>query len=183
MKSDLASLQRRARLSYELGRLRAGLRLALLVVPLLAVASLGARGPSDRLLLGGALLSVCLLLGWRGQAYGRAVVPGLLAGLAPLLLPLALRAGGHCCMTGPCWTICMVGCISGGLIAGGALGFLAARQRQQPLVFLASSGALAILSGTIGCAVVGSAGVVGMVAGALIASLPALWLGRARATS
>jgi hypothetical protein len=180
MKSD--HLERRARLGYELGRLRAGLWLALWVIPLLVVASLGAHAASDRLLLGAALFALCLLLGWRGQAYGRAVVPGLLAGLAPLLLPLALRAGGHCCMSGPCWTICMVGCISGGLIAGGALGFLAARQPKQPLVFLASSGALAVLTGTIGCAAVGSAGIVGMLCGTLLASVPALWFGRARAT-
>ena len=182
MKSDKATFQRRARIGYELGRVRAGFRLALWVIPLLVVASLGAHTHSDRLLLGAALFAICLLLGWRGQAYGRAVVPGLFAGLAPMLLPLVLRAGGHCCMSGPCWTICMVGCISGGLVAGGALGFLAARQRQ-PLVFLASSGALAALTGTLGCAAVGSAGVVGMLAGTLLASVPALWLGRARATS
>jgi hypothetical protein len=183
MKSDPTSFQRRARLGYELARLLAGLRLALWVVPLLIVASLGAHTHADRLLLGAALFAICLLLGWRGQAYGRAVVPGLFAGLAPMLLPLVLRAGGHCCMSGSCWTICMVGCICGGLIAGGALGFVAARQRQQPLVFLASSGALAVLTGTLGCAAIGSAGIVGMLAGMFLASVPALWLGRARSFS
>jgi mannitol-specific phosphotransferase system IIBC component len=87
--SELLALRRRARRAYELGRLQAAARSALLL------AGLGAL--SSRLLVGpGAIVwapltfVLWLFLGFRGGALLRGARYGLLAGAATLLLPLSL---------------------------------------------------------------------------------------------
>jgi hypothetical protein len=109
----------------------------------------------------------------RGQVYGRALLPGLLAGSAPLVLPLVLRASGHCCIGGACWSLCMLGCVGGGLLAGIAIGVVAGGEEEDRGTFLLAATLVAGLSGVLGCAMAGLSGIAGMVIS--IAALTAVY--------
>lgn len=179
------ALQARARRHYELGRVRAGLRLGLWTLPMVGV-SLWSNGWSGASCFVGLLLFVGVVgLRWRGMAWGQAIRPGLLAGIAPLMIPIMLRTQGPCCTGDACWSVCMASCIAGGLVAGIAIGLSAPVRRASgptpvssvgtarsgPVQFMVSALVLASLAGLLGCAVVGVAGVVGMVASLLASSL------------
>ena len=127
------------------------------------------------------VLAACLRA--RGQVYGRALLPGLLAGSVPLVLPLLLRAAGHCCIGGACWSLCMVGCIGGGLLAGIAIGLRAAAEREERATFLLVATLVAGLTGVLGCAMAGASGIAGMVIATAAAPWPVAIAARARAQS
>jgi hypothetical protein len=129
--------------------------------------------------VGLALFALVTVLSWRGQSYGRAVMPGLLAGSIPLLLPLALRSTGLCCVGGVCLPLCMIGCTVGGLAAGVSLGLRSAAEKDHGWTFLAAAVAIAALAGMLGCVIVGAAGVAGMATAVLLASLPTAVAARA----
>src|SRR5687768_10865164 len=87
MKPREALLQNVARV-YERGRWLKGLRTAALVVPMMLM-SFGCCGKlSVSALIGAVLAALVTGLVWRGGSAGRAVVPGLVAGIAPLAIPL-----------------------------------------------------------------------------------------------
>lgn len=176
-----SELHTRARLAYERSRLMLGLRAALPVVPMVALSCLVCEKPSLALGAGALLFVFAIGLRARGQAYGRALMPGLLAGSAPLILPLVLRASGHCCIGGACWSLCMLGCTLGGLLAGVAIGVMAAGEREDRGAFLLSATAVAGLSGVLGCAMAGASGIAGMAIAIAVTSLPTALLARARA--
>jgi hypothetical protein len=123
-------------------------------------------------LAGTALLSVTVACGWRGQVWGRAVLPGLLAGSAPLVLPTLLRNAGNCCIGDRCWSFCMLGCTLGGLLAGAAIGVASAGEQEGRAKFLCATTLLASLAGVLGCAIVGAAGIAGMALAVMLSSIP-----------
>lgn len=171
------ALRAQARQHYELGRLRAGLRFGLWTLPMVGV-SLWSNGWSSATCFVGLLLFVGVVaLWWRGMAWGQAIRPGLLAGIAPLMIPILLRTQGPCCTGDACWSVCMASCIAGGLVAGIGIG-LSAPVRSGPVQFMVGAIFLASLAGLLGCAVVGAAGVVGMVASLLASSLATTVLAR-----
>jgi hypothetical protein len=178
--TDPTLLLQRARRSYELGRARAGINSALKAVPAVGLSVFISNASVLSLVVGLALLLLTLTLRWLGQAYGRAIVPGFLAGSAPLVLPLLLRGTGHCCIGGVCWSVCMLGCVAGGLAAGASIGWASAREREQRWAFLGAATLLASLLGTLGCAAVGVAGTLGMLL-AVMVSLPLGLVVQARA--
>jgi hypothetical protein len=154
--------RRRSRRAYELSRVRLGLVAALPVIPLVAFSMLACGRPALTIATGVVLFAVTASLYARGQAYGRAIMPGYLAGAAPLLLPVALRASGYCCFGGVCWSGCMVACVAGGLLAGLGAGFFAAAEHRSRGPFLVSLLLVAGLVGALGCVMIGLSGVVGM---------------------
>ena len=172
----------RARRAYELGRLRTALRVALYVVPMTLLSLLGYPRPVVNAILGLTLLVVAVGLLWRGQTYGRAATAGLLAGAAPLLIPMLVRSGGHCCIGGVCWTMCMVACIGGGFVAGGVVGMWAMFQHSSRGTFFAIALAVASIAGSLGCVTSGVAGVLGMMAGMLASGAPLVFGDRLRRT-
>jgi hypothetical protein len=176
-----SDVQSRARLAYERSRLVLGARAALPVVPMVALSLIVGEKPGLALGAGAALFLVALGLRARGQAYSRALVPGLLAGSAPLILPLVLRASGHCCIGGACWSMCMLGCTLGGFFAGVAIGVTAASEREDRGVFLLSATLVAGLAGVLGCAMAGASGIAGMAIAMAATSLPTALIARARA--
>jgi len=166
-------LERRARRAYELGRLRSALRLLPFVV-LATVAALASGRPITLALpIGGALLALCLGLSFAGRAPGRAVVPGLLAGGAALVMPLLVATVGHACFGPACMPFCLPACVVGGAIAGAVIARMAVAQGPDP-AFLAPALAIAALTGSLGCTISGAAGVVGMLAGVVAAGAPLL---------
>jgi hypothetical protein len=172
----------RARRAYELGRLRAALRVALYVAPMTILSLVGCARPGLNAVMGIALLALAVGLLWRGQAYARAASAGLVAGAAPLLIPMFVRSSGHCCIGGACWMVCMEACIGGGFIAGGIIGFRAMSQRTSRGGFFVAALVVAALAGSLGCVTGGLAGVLGMAAGMLVSGAPLVIGARLRRT-
>lgn len=171
-------LRERARRAYEVGRVQHGLGIALWVLPMVALSLFVCRRPLLTLVAGALLYALVAAFGARGQAYGRALRPGLLAGSVPLLLPLLMRMGGHACIGGACWSLCMIGCIAGGTLAGAAIGIASAAQREERGTFIAVASVVAGLAGVLGCAIAGAAGIGGMVLGLALAPLPVVMVAR-----
>src|SRR5689334_22125297 len=85
-------LVQRARVAYERGRLVLGLQRSLLVVPM-SLFSLGCCGrPALALPVALALAVAVVGFTWRGGLLDRAVLPGLIAGSAGLVLPVLTAA-------------------------------------------------------------------------------------------
>lgn len=172
--TDFAA-RRRARFAYELGRLRLGMFPAFVAVAMTGVSFIM---DSDVWLaagVGSSLLALALVLTSLGGVYGRSVMPGLLAGTAPLVFPLALRSWGHCCSGGSCYSFCLAGCVSGGLVAGFALGKIAISERRR-FAFLGSASLFAAGLGLLGCGMAGAAGMAGMALAIALSSLPVVAL-------
>ncbi|TMA26280.1 MAG: hypothetical protein E6J78_14065 [Deltaproteobacteria bacterium] len=166
-------LERRARRAYELGRLRSALRLAPFVLAAAAVAVACGRPAGLSCALGAMLLPLTVALAFRGGGAGRGVVPGLLAGTVALAMPLLVQIVGHACIGPACMALCMPSCVVGGA-AGGAFIALRARFEERPAPFALAALAVAGLMGALGCTLAGAAGVVGMLAGAVVAGAPVL---------
>jgi hypothetical protein len=177
---DSSPERARARRAYELGRWRLALRVAPAVLGMLVLSFRVGSHPVLTVLAGATLLGLALAFRWRGQVWGRAVMPGLLAGSAPLVLPPLLRSAGHCCIGNTCWSFCMLGCTLGGLLAGVAIGVASAREKEGRLKFLGAATVLAGLAGSLGCAIVGAAGIAGMALAVILSSLPAAAVARLR---
>lgn len=177
MGSPEAALRARARRAYELGRLRHAVAVAWPALPLAAV-GLAARPAPGSVPIALLLVAVALGLAWRGRGAGRAVRLGLAAGIAPIVLPLAMMRLGHFCVDGRCLSSCLAGCVLGGGLAGLVVGARAAREPTARADFALGAGAVAVLAGTLGCAWAGVPGVLGMIAGVVVTSAPIAVFGR-----
>lgn len=169
---DLDELERKARLRYELARAARsllGFAPALLIVA--AAAALGRR-PNSALFFGSLLFLSGSFLLWRGRTLHRAVLPGLLAGLIPLACALMANRG-HMCAGGHCSTWCLPACISGGVVAGLVVSWVATK-RGLDWRFWVGASAISLLTGAMGCACIGYSGVVGLTAGFLGGTVPLL---------
>lgn len=169
---DLNQLERRARLRYELvraGRSLLGFAPALLIV---AAAALLGRRPNSALFFGSLLFVSGSFLLWRGRTLHRAVLPGLLAGLIPLACALMANRG-HVCAGGHCSTWCLPACITGGIVAGLVVSWIATSRGLDWRFWLGAS-AISVLTGAMGCACIGYSGVIGLGAGFLGGAVPLL---------
>ena len=167
-------LRLRARRAYELGRARAGAKAAGAALLLAAVAIVLGRPLDLTAVLSAALVPLVFVLAFRGRAAGRAVWPGLAAGGAAMLLPLAVRTAG-CGLFGPtCMRFCLPASILGGAIAGAGIGLLAARQGEDDREFLLCGLCPACERVDRCCA--GASGALGMAAATVAAGTP-IWLG------
>ena len=167
---DLDSLEKRARVRYELARAAraiVGFTPALLLV--LLAAALGRR-PSSAVMFGSMLFVSGAFLLWRGQTMHRAVLPGLLAGIIPLTFALMANRG-HACAGGHCSTWCLPACITGGVVAGLAVSWFATK-RGLDWSFFAGATAVSLLTGAMGCSCIGYSGVIGLGVGFLAGALP-----------
>jgi hypothetical protein len=171
------TLQSRARRAYELGRLRAALRVAPFIL-LAAGASIACGRPvALSCALCAAIVALAAGLGFTGGSFGRAVLPGLAGGSAALAMPLLVHTLGFACMGPSCMTLGVPACVLGGAIAGALIGARARRETSEP-AFVLPALLLAGLTGALGCSMAGAAGVLGMVAGAVAAGTPLLLVAR-----
>jgi len=174
MEPSEAVLSARARRAYEQGRLQAALWRAAPLVPLVAWTCSWCRYPVLAAGCGVALVVLTVAFLWRGQLWGRAVAPGLAAGLAPLVLPLLMRGASEVCVGEMCCSLCLVGCVGGGVFAGALVGRRAAALAEGRGAFLAAAGTLALLAGAPACAFAGAMGLAGLLAGFAGGTVPAL---------
>jgi len=163
-------LLRRARRTYEIARFVKGLSAAALVVPMAAVSLGGCEQRETALVIAAALAVLATALVWRGGAAGRAVVPGLVAGVVPLgfplvVCPLCARFDMH---------LPMLVCVAGGVASGAIVAACAAREGKDRAPFVVSAGLVAALAGSMGCAILGLGGVVAMAVGLALTTPVAL---------
>jgi hypothetical protein len=169
-------LRRRARIAYEVGRVRAAVPA---VAVALALGALGSRcdapgGSTWLLCVPLAALAFGLLV--RGRAPGRAVWPALGAGAFAGVLPMLAR---WLCPPELCHFACLSACALGGAAAGGVLAALAARD-AEPGEYAVGALCVAGLAASLGCSLAGIVGVATMVAAALAVGAPAWRLAHAR---
>jgi hypothetical protein len=173
---DLARLERRARRRYELGRLRRAVLGALPLLVLGGVALCLTQRPTSTLCFGLGALAAAVGMLWYGQTAQQAVLPGLSAGLLPLVLSLCANQIHHCGANG-CSSLCAPACTLGGTLAG-LLVMSVARRRGLGLGFVLGASGVALLTGAMGCTCIGSAGLVGLGVGYGLGLLPSFFLRR-----
>ncbi len=173
---DFDQLERRARRAYEWSRVRRGaigFAPALLVI---AGAVLVGGRPSATLALGTALFVLGVTMLWYGRELKSSVLPGMVAGLIPLISVLCVHHFNHCCMDAhctQCLRTCLPTCAVSGLLSGllvAGVGF----RRRRGTGFLAAASGIALLTGGMGCLCVGLAGLAGMGLGYFCGFLPTL---------
>ena len=179
-----AALLTAARQAYERGRMKHGIRRALLVLPvaLLPLHHCMTAGRGELMLLVIATLGALLVLfHWRGQDYARGANIGLVAGLSPLLLPLVVGWFAPVCST----VIC--GFLPAASVAGGFLGALALTGAgllgERPGAgFWVGAISVTLTLGAAGCLHIGLAGLAGLALGLAAGAVPALavWLAKTR---
>jgi hypothetical protein len=170
--TDLVQRQRRARLAYELGRVRlALLGIAPLLILIAAAVWLGER-PAAALAFGSATLALGAGMLWYGRDPQRAVLPGIAAGMVPLAFALCANKMYACGADG-CSSLCVPACTLGGVVAGLAVAGVGNQRRAGPAFWLSACG-LALLTGAMGCTCIGSSGVVGLGVGIAAGVVPGL---------
>jgi hypothetical protein len=157
-------IEQRARIRYELARVRRALLGFAPMFAIVGAAALVAKRPSTTLAFGVAVFAVGAVLLWYGRDLRRAVLPGVAAGLVPLVIALCANHVGHACMGDACMTVCIPACAAGGVLAGLAVASIGVRSRSGAGFWIAAS-AVALLTGAMGCGCVGYAGVGGLVLG------------------
>jgi len=168
---DSTELLRRARFSYELGRLRVALP-GLAVASALVAVVLGRPHAGQAPVLAALLLVAVFGAGLWRRVTARAVLPGLAAGLVPLFAPaLAMRAGMGCGLR-DCTTLCLVSCLAGGIIAGGLIAWRSSTLADGRRAFLAVAGLVGTLAGALGCLELGAFGLLLLVAGFAVTLSP-----------
>ncbi len=129
------------------------------------------------------LAATLATLGWRGGAWRRGALAGVLAGLPPLLAPtlvFALGHGGHCpdCQLQPTLP-CLLTCFGTSSLVGLFVGHSAIRD-GAPRRYAAAAILSAAATGLLGCTTTGLGGALGIVVG-LVAGGVAGWVVAGRA--
>lgn len=163
--TDVAHVKRRARAAYELGRVRVAVLGVAPILAVVAVATCLSYRPLVTLWLGAATIAAGAVMLWYGCDPQRAVLPGILAGLAPLAIALCAN-NMHGCGSGWCASWCIRACALGGTVAGIAIVSVGHQSHESIWFWLPASG-LTLLVGSMGCASMGCAsmgysGVVGL---------------------
>jgi hypothetical protein len=171
--TELDQTEHRARLSYEMSRLRRAILGFAPMLSLVVIAVLLGNRMGPTLAFGAALFAFGVVLLWYGHDVKRAVLPGIAAGTVPLLFALCARHVGHACMGDACMSLCVPACAAGGLIAGAIVAATGIRGRRGVGFWLAASG-ITLFTGAMGCVCTGVSGVVGLAAGYVVSSAPGL---------
>ncbi len=168
-----AAVMNAARREYEWSRWRGALAVVWFAVPMALVAVRGGAPIFWAGLNTVALMSLCAALLWRGQAFGAAVLPGIVSGAVPYLAPMVLHQGTHLCALGSCIAVGSTLFFATGLVAGSIVSGLTMRRHAGQRAFLIAGCAVASLTGLFGCVSGGVLAVLGMIGGFASFSVPA----------
>jgi hypothetical protein len=180
MESDeLTSAEHRARIAYETSRLRRAVVAFAPILLLVTVAALIGHRAGYAITFGSALFAFGVVLLWYGRDIRRAVIPGVLAGLVPLVFALCAKHIGHACTGDGCMALCVPACAAGGFLAGLVVNIAWFRHGKDVGFWLAAS-VVTLLTGALGCSCAGILGLVGLgvgyavpaAAGLILAALP-----------
>ena len=161
---DVVAIERRLRTRYELARFGRALAGVMPAVAVVWLAAAVASRPWSAVAFGASMLFAGVILLWYGREPRRALLPGLGAGMVPLGLALAANRWGHVCTGDGCTSLCLPTCVAGGVIAGLLVASVGHRYRRG-LGFWVGASAVALLTGAMGCACIGYAGVGGLLLG------------------
>jgi hypothetical protein len=114
---------------------------------------------------------LALTLAFVHERYARAVLAGVLAGLPAFAVPVVVRATGSLWLSGAAIDPCLPASFVAGILAGGYVSLRALDEGRRISFWLAAV-CVAALTGTLGCSVAGSAGVLGLMAGVLVGTAP-----------
>ncbi|MGE0548631.1 MAG: hypothetical protein AB7O24_12730 [Kofleriaceae bacterium] len=172
-----------ARRAYERTHVVAGVRGVVIAAALVVLAIGLHRITEASWLIAGTLGASLAALGWRGGAWRRGAVAGVVAGLPPLIAPsivFAVTQGGHCasCETSASLP-CMIACFATSSLVGIAVGYRAIVE-PMPRRFAIAAITTAALTGLLGCATTGFGGALGIVIG-LVAGGVTGWVVAGRA--
>jgi hypothetical protein len=170
----IARAQRRARFAYEHTHVMTALRGLALAGGLTIFAYGLHRTSSVTWLVAGALGLVLAGFGWRGGAWRRGALAGVIAGLPPLIAPsvmFAVTRGNHCatCEQGA-GLACTIVCFGAGSLVGIVVGHRAVIDRA-PRPFVAAAIASAALTGMLSCGTTGLGGAIGVGIGLIAGGL------------
>ena len=169
----------RARRAYERAAIGAGARGIAVAAALCALAiALHHIAKPTFWLVAGSLAITLAFLGWRGGAWRRGSLAGVLAGLPPLIAPslvFAFGHGGHCpdCEMGPT-AACLITCFGTSALVGVFVGYRACID-MAPRRFAAGALVSATMTGLLGCGTTGLGGAAGIAIG-LVAGGAAGWV-------
>lgn len=161
----------RARRAYEWGRLwRASIK-AWPAVLLTAISCWLCHEAGLSVVIGAVLFALTTGLIWYGRVAAQAASAGMKAGMAAFVIPVAAF---HSYFVPYCSTLTAMWIINSGcgLGVGVLLSIESARLQTQRNVFLLSAGAVATLSGMLGCVLFGPMGLAGIAVGVLLATAP-----------
>ena len=136
-------------------------------------------------LVAAGLAATLATFGWRGGAWRRGGLAGMLAGIPVFVAPalyFMLAHGKHCpeCAMAPSLP-CMLVCLSTSAVVGIAVGYAATRD-ASPHRFAGGALASALLTGLLGCGTVGFGGALGVAIG-LVAGGVTGWVVASRAAT
>jgi hypothetical protein len=180
-RSELAI--QRSRVAYERAHVFAAVRGVAIALAITATAIALHRTSSLTWIIASVLAATLAVLGWRGGAWRRGALAGVLAGLPPLFAPVlvfALGHGGHCpdCQLGPTLP-CLLACFGTSSLVGLFVGHAATRDRSPHRFALAAIGSAAA-TGLLACTTTGFAGALGIIVG-LVAGGVTGWIVAGRA--
>jgi hypothetical protein len=169
---NLEQLRVRGLRAYEVGRVRAASRVALILVPAVALCLLEARGRQTCACLSVLLLGLAIWLRWRDRRGMEVVTTGLLAGSVPLVAGLVLaRLGLHCGAAGAA-SFCTGFSLLVGIGAGVLIAMREARQ-QARLWSGVTAVTIAGLAAGLGCVRLGVMGIVSVMVGMAVGIMAA----------
>lgn len=158
---SLARTLRQARVRYEWARFRRAVFGFLPALGLIALACATSLRPWWSLALGLLLFVFGVFVLWHGREFRRAVLPGIAAGVVPLMLVSVARHVGHTCDGLTCTTVCLAACVLGGVLAGLWVG-TRKLAREAGLGFWVVASSVAVLLGATACVRLGVAGIAGL---------------------
>jgi len=170
---DLDRTLQRARSRYEWARARRAVLGFLPALGLVGVACAFSERPLRALGFGLVLFLVGATVLWYGRELRRAVLPGLAAGVVPMLLVLVGAHVGHSCEGSSCTSLCLIACIVGGTLAGFVVG-ASKTAREAGVAFWLAASSVALLTGAMACSRLGFAGIGGLLAGYGVGLVPSL---------
>jgi hypothetical protein len=173
MTLDQNLVERRMRRAYELGRIKYAVTRSVPLVALTAFALYLGPLRSFDLAMGFAFVMTALLYLWQGQLAARALKPGIVAGLFPLILALVANGQNPGCSHGNLLSLCAFACAVGGSIAALRITQFSRTEEHQPTAFLLAV-LPTLLLGSLGCGCIGFTGVVAMSGALFVVSLPTI---------
>lgn len=161
-------VRRRVRDAYERAHVAAAVR-GIGIAGLLVVLAIGLHPITPAVwMMAGALAVTLAVMSWRGGAWRRGALAGVLAGLPPLIAPsvvFMLSHGTSCpdCEMGPSWP-CLLACFGTSSVIGMLVGYRATAD-AAPRPFAGAAIATAALTGLLGCGTTGLGGAAGVIVG------------------
>ena len=156
--------------AYEIGRLRAAVRAAWVLVPTALVCAFETGAGEACACVGSLLLGVSIFLRWRDRRGAHSVRDGLIAGLLPLIVGLLVNHFAPGCANAQLFSWCVAACLGAGLPSGAWLGVRLVRGAGTKATWFAAGG-IALLTAMLGCAGLGITGIIGAAIGLAVGAI------------